>query len=79
MWLWLFLCGGEEVKECKSLKKMDNPAKVPPEKRLISVTESPVNLVQFYLRFSAPYMIIFNVHASQYSGIYDTCIWEFGF
>ena len=23
MWLWLFLCCGEEVKECKSLKKMD--------------------------------------------------------
>ena len=75
----VMLCGGEEVKECKSLKKNGQPGKGSTRKETdfrhgISSESHPVLLAIFrtlyeYIQYTG----------IGYSGIYDTCIWEFRF
>ena len=80
MWLWLCLCGALGIKS--SIKAWKRWAKrglrtgkgfIRKEIDFRRGTSS-----KFYQRFSAPYMIIFNLHASFFQ-VSDNCIWEFGF
>ena len=84
MWLWLCLCGGGEVKVMKSVTEdgqsealrtgKGTTRKETDFRHGISSESHPVLLAIF--RTLSDYI---QCTCIAYSGIYDTCIWEFGF